>query len=601
MQWGLAAGVMVLVCGPWIQTNWLTVLTNSQSNNARWVPPEVVPGNRWSALSYYARMVPRLVTYTLLASSVVAGLVGLLQRNNALEVVKPSRPRRVTWAWLLGFLLGSYGLLTLLQNKDPRHIAPAIPILVLVLAYGLTLLIDRTGRGLRWLVAGLMVALMVAALLPGGALPPSRLMRTLYPGPTWPHRSVINRILEQEPYLRSTLGVLPNTPQINPQTLDFYGALQDFRVFGRELGFNPDFVPSDARALPWMLTKTGDQGPMSESKAALTQTVLTSPEFAVAQTWPLPDGSTLALHHRRQPAITVTPLTERADGITLASVVLPTTAAPGQTVPVSYELVGDWEALSQGLLILHWQTTENDQGEISWIHDHGIGLGQLLRESAGAPEPASFAVTERLGMILPADLSPGRYQLRAEYVDRRTGQSQPLSIPLTTLTIAENMAPPTAPEPDLVGVLHQLSQGLATGKVDPIFATVGRINQYDPVQDYLPQAISAMNHRLAQDSEDVRWLYTKVMAHILRQDTGGAVDALNQLTALAPNNLYHWLLLGFVHLYAWQPQAADQALAKAAHLNSDLPELKVLQGVAALQQLRLRLAWQRISESNLLN
>jgi predicted Zn-dependent protease len=110
-----------------------------------------------------------------------------------------------------------------------------------------------------------------------------------------------------------------------------------------------------------------------------------------------------------------------------------------------------------------------------------------------------------------------------------------------------------------------------------------------------------MDYRLATDAEDVRWLYTKVMAQILQQKASGAISTLDQLTMLAPDNIYHWLLLGFVHLYAWQPQAADQALANAARINPGLPELKVLQGVAALQQLRLRRAWQCITESNLLN
>ncbi len=604
VQWSLAAGVMVLFCGPWIQTNWLTILTNSQSNNARWVPPEVVPGSRWSALSYYARMVPRLVTYALLGAGAMASLVGLLQRGQGNPSLKPpttSRPTRLKWAWLLSFLLGSYALLTLLQNKDPRHITPAIPVLVLVLARGLTLLTGRAGHGLRWLLAGLMVALMIAALLPGGALPPSRLMRTLYRGPAWPHESIINTVLEQEPYLRSTLGVLPNTPQINPQTLDFYGNLRDFRVFGRELGFNPAFVASDARALTWMVTKTGDQGPISDSKATLTETVLASPEFEVAQTWPLPDESTLALHRRRQPAVTVSPVAETASGIRLTAITLPTTAAPGQTIAAIYEILGSWDALSNGLLILSWRPMDNNQGKISWIHDHGLGLGQLLSEPNGVPDTAAFTLTEQLGMILPTGLSPGRYQLSADYVDRRTGQGQSLSIPLTTLTIAETVAPQPAPEPDLVGVLHQLSQGLATGAIDPIFATVGRINQYDPVQDYLPQAIGAMTYRLVTDPEDVRWLYTKVMAQILLQQAEGAIATLNQLTTVAPDNAYHWLLLGFVNLYAWQPRVADQALAKAAQITPDLPELKVLQGVAALQQGRLRRAWQRLSESNLLS
>lgn len=609
LQWVLAAGMAWLVCGPWIQTNWLTILTNSQSNNASWVPPEVVPGSTWSALSYYARMVPRMVTYALLIAGAGAGLVGLLLARYAdrsgkrrVRGVKPVSA--VTWAWLLSFLLGSYGVLTLLQNKDPRHIAPAVPILVLVLTRGLVLLSGMAGRWLRWSLTGLMIVLMAAALLPGGPFPPSRLARVLDPGPAWPHPAVIDTVVKTEPYLRSTLGVLPNAAQVNPLNMDFYGALRDFRVFGREIGFNPDFAPLDARAMTWMLTKTGDQGPTTDTKVALASLVEQSPDFEVAQTWPLPDDSTLSLHHRRQPPVTVIPVAETTEAVidvALRLVTVPNAAAPGQTVPVTYELVGPWDALRHGLLVLTWQPLDETAANPGWIHDHGIGLGQLLAEPGSVAEDAQFEVIEQLGMVLPNTLVPGTYGLQAEYVDRRSGQGRPLNIPPTTLVVSPAAPPQSAPEPELVGVLHQLSQGLATGELDPIFATVGRINQYDPIQDYLPQAETAMGYRLSQEPDKLNWFYTRVMAQVLQQDAPGAIATLDQLTTLAPDNIYHWLYLGFVHLYAWQPRLADQALAQAAQIDPALPELKVLQGVAALQQLNLWRAWQRVQESGLLD
>lgn len=602
IQWTLAALVAWAVCGPWIQTNWLTILTNSQSNNASWVAPELVPDSTWSLLSYYARMVPRLVTYSFLAAGLVGGILGaLLLRSGRGLVRKESFPAalRWRWPWLGSFLLGSYALLTLLQNKDPRHMAPAVPVLVLVLARGLTLWPGRGGRGLRWALAGLMAVLMAVAVLPGGPLPASRLMRTLYAGPPWPHPEVIETILTESPYLRSTVGVIPNTPQINPLTFDFYGAAQDFRVYSRELGFNPEFMPLDARSVPWMLTKTGDQSPTTETKVALGERVEQSPEFRLAQTWPLPDGSTLSLHHQTQPPVAVAPSPQATTEVTLAVVELPAAAAPGQTIPVTYGLLGPWDALNHGLLLLSWEPV-NSPGTVGWIHDHGIGLGQLLAAPGTVSATDSFAVTEHLGMVLPEAIAPGTYSLRAEYLDRRTGAVKSLNVPPASLTIDPATAPILAPEPDLVGVLHGLSQGLARGEIDPIFATVGRINQYDPIQDYLPQAEQAMAHRLSQDPDGLPWFYTQVMAQVLQQDDQGAIATLNQLTTVAPDNIYHWLYLGFVHIYAWQPRQADRALERAAAIDPTLPELQVLQAAAALQRLNLWQTWQHLRQSGLL-
>jgi 4-amino-4-deoxy-L-arabinose transferase-like glycosyltransferase len=600
MQWGLAAMVAWIVCGPWIQTNWLTILTNSQSNNASWVAPELVPGSLRSILSYYIRMLPRLVTYTLLIAGVLGGTIGvLLTRSSRGTSATHTDSLRWKWPWLGSFLLGSYGMLTLLHNKDPRHIAPAVPVLVLVLTRGLTLLPGQGGRWLRWGLAGLMVGLMVAAVLPGSPPPSSRLMRTLYPGPPWPHRAVVDTITTQAPYLRSTLGVIPNTAQVNPLTFDFYGAAQDFRVYSRELGFNPDFVAMDARSVPWMLTKTGDQSPTTETKLALAEIVTQSPEFEVMQTWPLPDGSTLSLHHQAEPPVEVAPSAQVATTVTLTAVTLPVAAAPGQTIPVTYKLLGPWDALRHGLLMLSWQPVGGD-GSTSWIHDHGIGLGQLLAQPGEQLED-SFTVIERLGMVLPESLPPDTYTLRAEYIDRRTGTAQPLAVPQVALVVDPSAAPVTAPEPDLVGVLHRLSQGLARGDVDPIFATVGRINQYDPLQDYLPQAELAMAYRLTQASDQLTWLYTQVMAQVLQQDAKGAIATLEQLTTLTPDNIYPWLYKGFVHLYAWQPRQADRALDQAAAIDATQPELQIMRAVAALQRLNLWKTWQYIRQSGLLD
>lgn len=600
MQWGLAAMAAWIVCGPWIQTNWLTILTNSQSNNANWIAPELVPDSLRSILSYYVRMLPRLVTYTLLIAGVLGGVVGvLLTRSRGRTLSIHTGSVRWKWAWLSSFLLGSYGMLTLLHNKDPRHIAPVVPILVLVLTRGLTLPPHPGGRWLRWGLAGLMAGWMVAAVLPGTPPPASRLMRTLYPGPPWPHTAVVNTITTQAPYLRSTLGVIPNTAQVNPLTFDFYGAGQDFRVYSRELGFNPDFVAMDARSVPWMLTKTGNQSPTTETKLALSELVTQSPEFEVMQTWPLPDGSTLSLHHQAEPPVEVASSDQVTATVTLTAVTLPPAAAPGQTIPATYELLGPWDALRHGLLVLSWQP-EGDGSSTSWIHDHGIGLGQILAQPGEMLE-GSFVVVERLGMVLPEILTPGTYKLRAEYLDRRTGTAQPLVVPQVALVIDPGKIPVAAPEPDLVGVLHRLSQGLSKGDIEPVFATVGRINQYDPVQDYLPQAELAMAYRLTQSSNQLPWLYTQVMAQVLQQDARGAIATLEQITTLTPDNIYPWLYKGFVHLYAWQPRLAESALDRAAAIEGTLPELQILRAVAALQQLNLWRTWQYLRQSSLLD
>lgn len=611
----LAAAIALLICGPWIQTNWLTILTSSGSSSGGWVANELDPASPRSIWSYYARMLPRMISPMLLWGGLLAWLSGLLAWRAGLlqPVVSETKARAQPWPWLLAFGVGTYVLLSLIANKDPRHSLPWVPVVVIILVRGFT---AWRGRQWRWLWLGLlgsMLLLAIATLFPVAQVPIAqvpglKLVRHPYRGPAWPHPAVIETVLAADPYLRSTIGVLPNTEQVNPMNVDFYGALQDFQVFGREVGFSPEFASRDARSLSWVLTKSGEQGPQSSdnpAKANLQSQVEQSPAYQTAGTWPLPDGTDLTLY-RRQPAVVEAALLSTSPAqVQLVAVTTPTAANTGSTVAVTYGLEGPWAELADGLLLLSWQSDRPDSPPV-WIHDHGIGLGNLYA-GATTPDPnQALAVTERLGMLIPAEVPSGTYRLSAQYLNRRTRAIYPLALPRPIeLTIRPGPAAPTAPtaaapEADLVGQLHQLSQGLANGQLEPIFNTVSRINQYDPLQDYLAQAEAAMVQRSQLEPSRLEWAYTRLMAQVLQQRAEAAIATLTQITQVAPNNPYHWLYLGFVQLYRWHPGEANQALSQAEQLEPDLPELKLLQAIAAAQRLNLPRAWRLVQQSGLL-
>ncbi|MBD0334134.1 MAG: glycosyltransferase family 39 protein [Cyanobacteria bacterium Co-bin13] len=614
LQWGLAALVALAIFWPWFQTNWITILSTSGKSNATWIAAELDLESPWSVWTYYLRMLPRMITPALLWAGLGGWILGLglwkagLLKSTVSADSTFSR-RKYQWLWLLSYVVGTYGLLSLLQNKDPRHIVPYVPMVVILLVRGLTAWTVRGWSWLKFALVGVMAIFAVSTLFPVSYLPLSQLPQTQlakhpYRGSVWPHSQLIETVLTTAPYLRSTVGVLPNVAELNPMNVDFYGALRDFRVFGREVGFSPDYAPLDARSLTWVVTKSGEQGPQNsgnEAKADLQTRVEQSPDYQAVRTWPLPDNTEMTLYHRQPAPVEVIPLTQSQNRVSLTGVEAPATATANSTVPVSYTLQGPWEALADGLLILTWQAevASEAQPAAQWIHDHGIGLGNL---DAGlqSPSNAGFTVTERLGMVVPANVQPGRYRLIAEYFNRQTGEAYPLPTANAAIAITPGESTLAGPEPDLVSQLYGLSQGLAEGSLDPIFNTVGRINQYDPLQDYLKQAEQAMGYRLEQAPAQLEWLYTRVMAQVLQQKAESAIATLDQITALAPSNPYHWLYLGFVHLYRWHPHAAERALDQAARLAPDLPELKALQAVAALQRLNLPRAWRLIQTSGLL-
>ena len=590
-QLGAGLGLGLLLIWPWFSASWLTIISTTVESTAHGVIYRRDPqANTLAGWLYYPQQLPAMVSAPILWLGLATGAVAL-----GAELWPQREPRRSwvrrpvdpgqAWLWLGGLVLTILVLGALGSNKQPRLLAPIVPLLTVALA---AMLSWRRAGLVRWGAAAIATLLLLWTLFPLPGNIPGRGSYRPYTGAPWPHGDIVATITELAPHQVSTLGMATNTQQLNPASLDFYGGAADFQVFARQLAWDPASAPADAQALDWYLTKTGDQGAyetIEAGQAALKAAILAAPELEVVATWPLPDGSEASLHHRRQPQIAVAPASAAVDGVRLTAVEAPAQVVAGQGYPVTYRLEGPWQALQTGLLLLTWQP-ESGAAPL-WISDHAVGLGRLYGDHGAA----TYTVTERLALAPPADLPAGRYRLAAALLQPATGESQAIALPPTVVQVQPPTDPPGplpgAPPLDLGTYLRQLSAGLATGQLDAVFAEVGRINQYDPRQRYLVHTEQALSHRLLTSPERLDWLYGRLLAQILQQRAEAAIATLRQITTVAPENPYHWGYLAFVHLYAWQPRRAQIALDRAAALDPDLPNLRLLQAAAAAMRLRI--------------
>ncbi|NEO69062.1 glycosyltransferase family 39 protein [Moorena sp. SIO3H5] len=646
----LIAGLLVsvLIFGPWYRINWLLILTSGKRATIDSAIAEGDPAlNTLDAWVYYWKILPYLISWPLLLIPIVGLLIyglkyGLKQSSIAKQNNLPS-PHPPIWSltWLGVFIVGGYLLCSLNINKDARYILPLVPVLSLFLAYGLTCWTNRWGKPMRWTTVGLATVLMMLNLFPLGGrgltqLLSPRVQHLPYLGQPWPHRKVIAEIIKTQPYLRSNLGVLPSTPDINQHNFNYYGALANFQVYGRQVGTQAKQVKQDMRSLSWFLTKTGAQGSIPESQAAIVQEVEQGSEFELHQTWELPDASQLKLYHKRQPPIAVKPLSIKPVGeqssikptsldgnaslakrpryansntlsssprVKLDQVTVPETSPAGVPVPVTYQWTGSWEQLQSGIVILTWQPTLGEgQGRIThgWLHDHGIAMGEL-HSSQLPPANSQFQVIERMAMFPPADIPAGSYTLKATYLNRQTRETYPIQVPKVTLTIDPAATPIPAPELDLITQMRILSANLPKGLngLEPVFEETARINQYDPIQDYLEQADLALSYRLESEPNNLDLAYGLALSRVLQQDVEAAIAALKRVTQLDPQNPYAHAYLAFVYLYDWDGKNGENALKPALKINPTIPELQALSGIAALMQGNVFKVWSVIQRLEL--
>ena len=323
-------------------------------------------------------------------------------------------------------------------------------------------------------------------------------------------------------------------------------------------------------------------------------------DVELQKTWQLPDNSQLKLYHRDRPSVEVS----FSDSNSLSlNVETPATSPPGVSIPINYQWTGDRQTLKSRMVLLTWEHESNPNS--FWIHDHSIGMGALdfdsavaqLRLAISSRLPPNFQVVERTAMLPPENIQPGKYYLKAVYLDSITGETKPINIPPTFITIDPQANSTAAPELDLVTQLRNTAPKMAENiqGLDPIFAQTTRINQYDAQQDYLRQAEVTLSYRLknqqVSQKQKIDWLYAIALSQVLQQNVNGAIESFNQITQLEPQNPYGYAYLAFVHLYDWQPNPAEVALNSATKLNPNIPEVKTLHGAAAIMQGKLIKAW----------
>jgi 4-amino-4-deoxy-L-arabinose transferase-like glycosyltransferase len=602
-QLSLSVAIAALVIYPWYRTNWLLILTGSKRATVDAAIAEGDPSlTSLDAWTYYAEQLPNHVSWLLAIVAIVGFLLYYRRRQKNLSPSPVPHP----WRWLAVYLLGAYFFASVNINKDFRYVLPYLPVVAIALAYGLSCWRGKWARSVRWGTLGIAVLLVLNHLfswgftLPGSALLGDRADRRPYTGPPWPHPEAIAEIINTSPYLQTTVGVLPSTPEINQHNVNYYGALADFQVYGRQVGTRLSQVDRDMRSLDWFVTKTGDPGSVPEDAyGAISAAIAQNPDLILQREWTLPipetagqqDPSTLQLYRRQPPGVAVEPIADRSPSlpVRLDRAIVPPASPPGVPVPVTYYWSGPWEPLQRGLAIVTW---ENDNGDL-WLHDRAIAGGRLYSQ---IDTSVPVRVVDRTAMLPPADLPPGVYRLQVTYLNRETGEIYPIAAPEVSLTIDENATPTPAPELDWVTQLRSLSQAMPRGPdaLGPVFEEVARINQYDPVQDYLAQAARSLEYRLQSQPERLDFIYNLTLARVLQRDPQGAIAALKRATVLDAQNPYAHAYLAFVYLYDWQPRSAREPLDRAFALAPDLEVLQLLSAVSYLMQGNLFGVWSQV-------
>jgi 4-amino-4-deoxy-L-arabinose transferase-like glycosyltransferase len=470
-----------------------------------------------------------------------------------------------SWWQAIGILVSWIGLpLALIAGfitPDYFMLLPMIPLAIILLTQGL-LLFPPSFFQIRWLVLGLMLVWSLANLFP---IVPLRVPQLLpQPNHNWHQAELLQTVRQGSPGLYQTIGVLPQTAQLNADYLTYLSRSLQLPIVATTVD-----LASDQRQLPWYVLKTGDQGGTASlpTLTRFTQALRRDPALQLAQTWPLPDGNELQLWQRRQALVQLTPIVgaQWSDDrpIKLEKVQLPPQAVPGQPIPITYTWAGQPQELQAGSVEITWRRDRQPPPKVpqQWFQDHPIGLGQL-HPIDRTTELAQ--VTEQTSTIAPAGAT-GRYVLEAIYLNPAKGERYPLVTPDTSIELVAKLpaTQTTAPAVDLLTQLHRLAQSLMQS---PDFAALqtqlNQLDRADPTHQSLKQWRQLIADRLEAEPFQTSLYPDLALAQFLQGDMPAAIATLTRLIEQNPRHPHLPLYLAIASAAAGDPAAAQAALAQ---------------------------------------
>lgn len=603
---------------PWYRTNWLLIFTSGKRATIDSAILEGDPAlNTLQAWTFYGEVLPYLLSWHLLIipficviylalkyltnkSAKFTNIVTFIQYNfyqNQVNIKNDNYSlTSLITIWLGMFLIGGYLLSSLNINKDARYILPLLPVFTLILSALIYSYQAIGSKLLKLFTIFLALILMVLNLFPlGGEIFTKKLSPKMqhfpYMSEKWETSEIIPTTINTTPYLRSNIGILPSTAEINQHNITFFGSIPSFKVFGRQVGVQEKFVSQDVNSLDWFVTKTGYQGSIPDAQKTTVELVENNGDFGIVNQWQLPDESDLKLYHRLLPSNEVLPLNTSNSNLKLDEVIVSEKVKQGQSIPITYKWSGSWDNLENAIVILNWQSVKNEQ---KITHDHRLAMGNLHSDNLDLKElNPDFQVIENTAMFANENLPDGDYILQATYLNIDTGESYPIFTPNIKITLDKNADLIFSNrELDLVTQISKLAPNLSQGieGLDPVFADIGRINQYDPTQDYLKVTEKAMEYRLkTEDSLD--YLYTLLLSQVLQQKVDLAIATAKKLVEKNPENAFNHGYLTFLYLYDWRGKEGEKALQPAITLKPDIIEFQYLKGVSALMQGNFLKAW----------
>jgi len=290
----VALAIAVGMVLPWLRHNWIMTLGGTNRAVIESAAQEGDPDPfSLASLFWYPPLLPEQLGQATVAVGLAGAGLGWWRRRTSILPLTPARPG---WGWLIGCALSGWLFTSMSPNKDPRYIAPVLPLLVLLLSRGWWALVLWVRA--RWGRSAALAALGLGLIGSAGTTGMQR-AEALERTPPFPMANLMGDLRQRVGTAPATVIVIPTTADFNQNSVTLFGRTGGGQIVGREIGTHEEEHPLVLRQAEWLLLATGDQGTHREVSRQLSHAVRSDGRFALVRRWPWSQDRQIEIWQRR--------------------------------------------------------------------------------------------------------------------------------------------------------------------------------------------------------------------------------------------------------------------------------------------------------------
>tara|TARA_B100000212_G_scaffold317287_1_gene272809 strand:+ start:2661 stop:5078 length:2418 start_codon:yes stop_codon:yes gene_type:complete len=544
----------ILVIFPWIKYNWLTIIT-STINAWNWgiKYQDGLEINTFGGWLYYPIQIIKILNPFIIGIIFSLLIIYFISHKNSFyKFLKNSSSNFINYKnyiWFLSLPINIIILNLAMSTKDPRFILPIIPFLVIFISF-LIVNIESKYKFVKFIKLFLFLTVIFSLIFH---------LKFIYSqkysfekardfNPNNIHKEIIKEVHLSNPYLKSTIGFLPDTKDFNAFNLDAEALKQDNGIRVSQIVSNQSSYLQDLNNFDWFIVKSGDQGVMSsKAKDKLAKTLINSEQFRIQKSWQLNDKSKLFLLRKK-----ILNQKFNFDICDKKDISLDLKRIDNGFI---IEVNGKIDELSNSNLIINFEN-EDFLKKV----DFSIPKFINLNSSNNCSTYKGIYQTE-----LFHNYFKNIFEGKAYILTKGNPPKKIINFKFSNNKINRNVLPKT----NKIEQVYIMGQFLRKGQFDELFNLVGLINQSDPEQSYLKEAENIFNNRLLMESVDVNDLYALAISQILQKESKKSLITIDEILKQEPLNPYILLAKSVVEVYQFKFNQANNSIKKAILNNED--------------------------------